>query len=107
MTDKPSNDFRREFNAFVENQREVRRAMFELFAMDAGAGETSGPAQIEYWGKRAAALGKPRSKVARIHQGMFRAPTAAFHGARAGKRPRKQAMHRQQRVIVLAKDLHK
>lgn len=98
MTDNTSNDFRQSFNRFVENQREVRATMFELFAMDAGVDGTQG--SIKYWGDRAARLRKPRPRGARLHTSLFRSPGTAYHVARAGKRPRKQAMNRSLRVIV-------
>lgn len=94
---KPSNDFRHEFNAFVENQREVRRSMFELFAMEAGVDGRTG--NIEYWGKRAAALGKPRRRGAHLHTNLFQQPMTAFQLKRAGKRPRKQRMKLSRKVI--------
>lgn len=98
MTDKTSNDFRAAFNAFVENQREVRSSMFELFAMEAGV--EGGAEQIRYWGDRSARLRQPRSRLVRLHYNLFASPWTAYHAAREGKRPRKQKMKRDHRVIV-------
>lgn len=100
-------DFRREFNQFVENQREVRASMFELFAMDVGTREGDHADAHAYWQARADRLRQPRSRVVRLHTNPFWTPMTAYQLARAGKRPRKQAMKRAKQVIVRAEDLHK